>query len=976
MKNLLKTTALAAVMGVVSQAASAGVIQGRVSDGSGEFALDGVILRIVETGATATTDRAGEYRFAAVPAGDYTIRVSYIGADVATVTVSVPSDDATATADVRLGANLPVVENILVIGQRGALNSALSQQKAADGVITVLSADAIGQLPDENVAEAVRRAPGVNVLNDQGEGRFVSIRGADPNFVSTTINGVRIPSPEADARQVPLDVIDSDILSSIVVSKSLTPDIDADNIGGNIEIKTLSGLEQESLFFKLKAAGIYTDQVDEFSQRYSGVFANKFLNDTVGVAASVAWQRRDFGSEGIEGDNPEFDDELGSFLTEIQQRDYVIRRERLSAALNLDFAPSDTTTAYIRGLFSDFSDDEIRTRTETQFDADSVDVDASAPGQIVFDASEGEVAVARDVRDRFEEQRIWSVVAGAEHVFDQLTVDYSASYSFADEAEPRNTIATFTQDIDEGVVAQNLADPTFPLIGFPDAGLEEAYFDTDAFEFDEFESVDGLSEDEEWAFTLNGRYDTSLFGAPGYIQAGGKVRLREKRYDIDSVFFDGFEDDLTLTPFATNVDYSLTEMNPAVDPDAFGAFVGGNEGGFDIDGANSAFDSRAEDYDAEENIFAGYVMAQRQFGRVSVIAGLRVEHTDYSANGFNVLEQEVEETFAGDVTGDLASVLPASAIDGEVLFEDVEAEFDGAETAVELTRIIASPTSNELSYTDWLPSVNMRFDATEQVVARLAYYRSLARPNIEAAVPRVEIGQEGFDVEGSFGNPNLDRQRAENIDASLEWYPGNSSVVSIGGFYKSIDDFIAAQTFNDVVVNNVAFDEAVTFVNLEDARIIGFEFNYQQPLDFLPGLLDGFIVNANYTFVDSEVTVANADGDTRETSVPGQSRHVATGILGYEKGPINLRFAATYRDEFLDVLDEGGEGVDRFVDSFVQYDVTAKYNITDQFQLFGEFKNINNRPFVATFRNAGFNRVNSQFEEYGWQARFGLQFTY
>ncbi len=974
-QKFIGAASVAAIGAATPFAAIAGVIEGRVSDQSETISLEGAIVRIVETGATTSTDRAGEFRFNAVPAGDYTITVSYLGAAPTTLTVNVPSADATATATVRLGENVLVAENILVIGQRGSLNAALSRQKSSDSVITVLSADAIGQLPDENVAEAVRRAPGVNVLNDQGEGRFISIRGADPNFVSTTINGVRIPSPESDARQVPLDVIDSDILSAIKVSKSLTPDVDADNIGGNIEIETLSGLDQDGIFFKLKAAGIYTDQVDELSQRYSGVFANKFLDDKVGVAASVAWQRRDFGSENIEGADPEFDDALGGFLTEIEQRDYIVRRERLSTALNLDFAPTETTSAYVRALYSEFSDTETRTRVTTAFDADSLDP-SSAPGLVVFDAGAEDVEVARDVRDRFEEQTIWSVVAGAEHVVGPLTIDYSASYAFADESEPRNTIATFVQDIDEGVIGLDLSDPITPQLAFPDAGLEAAYFDADAFEFDEFESVDGLAEDEEIAFSLNARYDTELFGAPGYLQAGGKARLRDKTYDIDSLFFDGFEDDLTLSAFSTTVDYALSQINPSVSSGAFTDFVAANEAGFDVDGANSAIDSRVEDYDAEENVYAGYVMAQRQFGRASVVAGVRVEHTEYSANGFNVLEQEFEDVVAGDVSADPSAFLPAPAIAGDILFEDVEAEFDGSETEIELARVIASPTFADNSYTDWLPSLNIRYDAADEWVLRFAYYKSLARPNIEAAAPRVEIGQEGFDVEGEFGNPDLDRQRAHNIDASIEWYPGNKSVISIGGFYKTIDDFIAVRNFDDITVNGVDFDQAVTFVNLDNAEILGFEFNYQQPLDFLPGALDGFIVNANYTFVDSDVEVLDADGAARQTSLPGQSRNVVTGILGYEKGPINLRFAATYRDEYLDVIDEGGEGVDRFIDAFVQYDVTAKYNVTDQFQFFGEFKNINNRPFVATFRNAGFSRLNSQFEEYGWQARFGVQFTY
>jgi len=292
LKKYLMATAIAGSVFYSASSALAGVIEGRVSDGSGKISLDGAIVRILETGAATSTNRAGEYRFSAVPAGEYTLQITYVGANRVQQSVRVPSADATVRADIALGDEIEVADNILVVGQRGALNSSLSQQKASDRTITVLSADAIGQLPDENVAEAARRAPGVNIQNDQGVGRFVSIRGANPNFVTSTINGVRVPSPESDARQVPLDVIDSDILSSVTITKTLTADVDGDSIGGNVEITALYDLDQRGLLFKLKAAGIYANQVDKLSQRYSVVVASNFMDGRFGVAASLAYQNR------------------------------------------------------------------------------------------------------------------------------------------------------------------------------------------------------------------------------------------------------------------------------------------------------------------------------------------------------------------------------------------------------------------------------------------------------------------------------------------------------------------------------------------------------------------------------------------------------------------------------------------------------------------------------------------------------------
>lgn len=985
-KSLLSASAVCVFACVFTApfSALAGTIEGRVSDQRESVSLEGAVVRIAETGASAATNRAGEYRLSGVPAGDYTLVITYVGAESETIRVSVPSDDATVRQDIQLGDDLALVDNVLVVGQRGALNSALSQQKASDKVITVLSADAIGQLPDENVAEAARRAVGVNIQNDQGEGRFVSIRGANPNFVTTTINGVRIPSPESDARQVPLDVIDSDILSGITITKSLTPDVDGDSIGGNVEISTLSGLDQKDLFLKLKAAGVYTNQVDEFGQRYSGAFANNFMDGKFGVAGSVAYQKRKFGSENIEVDDLWEIGESVPFPNQLELRDYQITRERLSAALNLDYQFNDNILLYAHGLYSDFSDQEFRSRVENTFEDAEFDAGATGGTVAVFNATEDDpFEVDRDIKDRFEDQQIFSIVGGGEYAADAVTIDWSGSYSYAEESEPDRIDATFRAEFEEGVFGVDVSDAILPQLAFPDASAESAYFDADNFEFDDLEFTNGVSKDDEIAFDANLRYDLDLFGAPGYLKTGAKVRLREKSYDLELEVYDGFEgDDLFLTQFAGEVEYDLERINPVPDANLLREFFLANINDFELNEIDTALESTGANYAANEDVFAGYVMAQRTFfGALNVVAGVRVEHTEYEATGFSVLEQETEQEFAGDVTGTLdpETVIPAAAVGGSLLAEDFEFEYDAGDdvTVLEVVRVFADELTVSQSYTDWLPSVNMRYDITDEVVARFGYYKTIVRPNLEAAAPRTLVEQGEDDVEGEAGNPGLDRQQAHNLDASLEWYPGNKSVLSIGVFYKDISDFIAVRQFNDgLTINGVTFDEVDTFVNLPEASLFGIELNMQQPLDFLPGLLNGFILGANYTFVDGDATIFDEDapGGEREISLPGQSRHVATGIIGYEKGPIDLRFAATYRDEYLDEI--GGGGFDRIVDDHLQFDISAKYRLTDQFRVFAEFKNVNNEPFVALYRLAGAGRLNSQFEEYGWAAKFGVSFKY
>jgi len=978
MTKLLSSTALAASLLLFAQAASAADIKGRVSDASGKIALDGATVQVLETGATAVTDRAGEYRIAGLRAGTYTLRVRYIGAEPVEQKLVITSDSASAVADVTIGANLDVMENILVIGQSGALNNALSRQRAADNLITVLSADAIGQLPDENVAEAARRAVGVNVLNDQGEGRFVSVRGASPAFVSTTINGVRIPSSEADGRQVPLDVIDSDILSSITITKTLTPDVDADNIGGNVEITTLSGLDQKDMVLRLKAAGIYAEQVEKVSQRVSGVYANNFMDGRFGIAGSLAWQERRFKSENIEVDGPDWNfDEGVPFPEELEFRDYVITRERVSASLNLDFKATENLKLFAHGLYSDFSDQEFRSRVEHKFGDPEFLSNSGSVTQ--FDAgADDPYEVDRDIKDRLETQTIWSVVTGADYAKGPIEFDVMASYSIADEREPDRLDTDFRGEFEQGIFAVDVADGILPVPSFPDASAEAAYFDPANFAYNGTELTNGLTEDEEIAFAANMKYNFNLGDAPSAVKFGGKIRLREKFYDLD---LDVLEiDDVALDQFAQTLDFDLANLGPTPDADAFRDFFDAYRSQFERDDFDSAFASNEADYDADEDVYAGYIMLESQITqRLSIVAGVRVEHTEFSSRGQALLEQEFELELDGDQTvQDPFTLIPASGVPGTVLAEDLEFEFDADDnlTVLEYAAVVRQDAVFSRDYTDWLPSVLARFDANDHVVVRAGYHQSLARPNIEQASPRTLAEQGEDSLVAETGNPNLERQLSHNFDLGIEYYPDNRGVYSIGFFHKEIDNFIARTQLNNTVFNGIQYDELDTFINLPDATLTGIEINIQQPLTMLPGALSGFILSANYTYVDGEATLASG----RDIAIPGQSENVFTGIIGYEKGPWNLRLAGTFRDEYLDELevsnDENGAPLDRIVDDHFQLDFMGKYRFTEQLQMFVELKNLTDEPFVASVNSPNFGRLNAQFEEYGITAKVGVNYVF
>ncbi|HCR66531.1 MAG TPA: TonB-dependent receptor, partial [Oceanicaulis sp.] len=554
MKRMTSLLGAASMMALAAGAAQAGEITGRVTESTGTVGLQGAIVRISETGQTVSSARDGSFRLSNVPAGDFTLMVDYLGADAQTRSVTLISADDQVETNFVLGADVAADDNILIIGQRGQLTSALNRQRAAAGLISVLSADAVDRLPDENVAEAARRIAGVNVLNDQGEGRFVSIRGIDPNLNTTTVNGVRLPSPEADNRQVPLDVIDSDVLSSIVISKSLTPDMSGDTIGGNIEIETLSGLDQDERLLQLSLRGIYADVVEEFGYRGSLTFADNFMDGRLGVALSISDQLRKFGSENAEVDGGWETGVSVPFPGEFENRNYDITRERTSVVFNLDFDATESTNLYLRSTYSDFSDQEYRSRVENKFE-DPDYLDSSSGGGAFFDASTGdEFEVDRDIKDRLEEQTIYAIAVGGETFTGPWTLDYQLAYAYAEEAEPDRIDTGFRAKFDEGVFGVNVNDAMLPQVIFGDAAAEAAYLDASNYEFDGLEFLNGVAEDDEWSFQFNVQRDMAFGQYFGFIKSGVQYRTREKSYDATALVYGGYDngsgDDLTLAGFA------------------------------------------------------------------------------------------------------------------------------------------------------------------------------------------------------------------------------------------------------------------------------------------------------------------------------------------------------------------------------------------------------------------------------------------
>lgn len=934
---LLSATALTATLSFGSTV-WAGEIVGRVGVDGGARALAGAEVEIVELGRKTATQSDGTYRFPDVAAGTYTLRTSYSAGSSQQQAVQVPGTGA-VTADIMLGGDGEMAE-IIVVGQRANLASSIARQRAADGVQSVVTRDSAGQFPDQNAAEAVRRLSGVNVLNDQGEGRFIAVRGLDPNLNAASINGVRTPSPEADIRSVALDVIPTELVESIEVKKTLTPDMDADTIGASIEIKTTSALERSEPFFGAKVEGSYNDLTNSWSPKGSVDFST-MLTDRLGIAGGFSYYKRKFETDNVEMDGWNEEDGV-TYADTLEYRDYDVTRKRIGGSLSIDFRADDNTDLYLRGLYSRFDDQEYRRRLI--FDMEDAVPNSGSATTASFDSADGErFTVIRDLKDRFERQTISSLVAGGETHLDAWTFEYSASYSLADEKEDGSLDpGRFRQRFSgaggsSGAVTFDYSDLGKPSFTFDRNAAN--FLNPERYAFYRLEETDlSKSEDEEWGFKTDITRSFGLDQGQFDLKFGAKARLRQKTYDFDLNYFDGFDGDFTLADVMGDSTYRITDINPVPSKKGLRDWLAANRAGLELSDVDTVYESAIADYAVDEDIYAGYVMGRYEGGPLRVVGGLRVEHTK------------------NDVSGNLVELVAEGAVrNGVELDEDT---------------VFITPTGQSKEYTDWLPSVALRYEADDDVVLRAGIFRSVVRPGIGKIAPRfvVEESEDG-DREGEFGNPDLDPYRAWNFDIGAEWYPAREAVLSGGFFYKKIKDYIVDAEFEDGVLNGIAYDEAIIPINGDDATVKGFEANYQQSLLFLPQPLDGLLISLNYTYTDAEGDVLG-----RKIPLPASSKNTFTGMVGYEKGPISLRVAATYRSGYLDELGSDAE-TDRYVKNHIQWDVTSKYQINDNIQLFGELVNLGDEPYLAYQKGPNGDRL-LQYEEYSWTGKVGVRLTY
>ncbi len=931
LRSLLFIATIAVSLPGLFAQSDAGSINGKVIDSRTKAPLSGALVTLVNANREVAVGRDGEFYLGNVPAGSYTLQTSYIGYPSQTTSVNVLPGQR-ATLEVTLGETVVELEAFTVEGRRTGQARAINQQRASENLKNIVSSDAFGQFPDQNAAEALQRVPSVSIERDQGEGRYVVIRGIDPELNNISVNGVALTSPEGDTRKVAMDTVPSELLAQLEITKTVLPDQDGDAIGGAVNIRTASAFDSSGRTLQGGVQAHYNSLVEKYSYKYHGTYGDVFgPNKNIGFIISGSWQNRELGSSNVEGETPwQFptaaQQAAGApailYFPQIQFRDYILERKRYGFSSALEFKPDADSLYYVRGLWNFFSDVEWRSRTRVQFNQSNLANPFTNLTQTSATVADTRRTI-HEVKERLQEQTLWNVVVGGEKRIGDWELDSGVSFSTGQEDQPySDTVAfrnqgaryTYTYEFNDFYIPRVTQSPTANSdfnpanLGFNNSRLRPA-----------------LSEEEEWALHANAKREIAI-GTGSFLKFGVKYRAKTKKYDDEIIDSTLIPSGLNMAQFAAfSPTYPFFGGPAGVGPDRFlrtdlhspQAYVRQNYSAFGF--ARNVELSTVSDYKSDEDVLAGYLMASSTWGSLNLIAGVRIEQTEFSSKGF-------------DYNANTQAVTSLSA---------------------------------SKDYTNILPGIHARWAPNKRAVVRGSINSTLARPKFSDSALRRTT--DTIDATISTGNPALDPYESWNYDVSFEYYPASLGVFSAGLFHKEIDDFI----FTEVSSQNI---DGTLFrvsrpLNAESASISGLELAWQQQFTKLPSPFDGLGFYGNLTLTDSKSKTSTRPG--LEFPLLKQSETIGNVAISYEKYGIFLRVAGSYRSSYLDIIGDDPFS-DEYIDDYFQIDISANYKVNRHLQLLAEVNNVTDTPTRAYF---GSNRPR-QYEEYGWTANFGVKVSY
>ena len=817
-----------------------GAIRGRVMDASGA-ALVGAQVILEQSGASAVSDAQGQFFINDIQPGTYTVGISYVGFTPMRKEVPVVAGQ-TAGVEAKLDVESVNLE-VLVTAERAAGEvEAVNRERIADNVVQVLPADVIRSLPNANLADALGRLPSVSIERDEGEGKYVQVRGTTPRLTNTTIDGVNVPSPESGVRQIKFDAIPADLVESVEINKTLQANQDGDGIGGSINLVTKTAGERPTV--ALGGMGGYMPILGGRPQyETAGTIGQRFGRDKrFGLLIGGTY---DWSGRGIDDIEPVSDLANNSTLWKdsIDIREYRYYRTRWGIASSADYKLGEGSNIYARLLYSDFQNYGDRWVYSFNDNTPNVTLLGSNGGTPSFNNS-----------DRRPDIAIGSLLIGGKHVQTSTWFSWDAAVSrsrdvnrAAGQANFDSTLASSNCQYDPAAT-EDIYRPQWTPACYAEAS------DPSTFTLNRTQVGHGLSAQLNLQATAAVAKRYHIGSRLASIEVGGRFRNAHKFDDTYNVRFVP-NGTVLLSQFPngfTGDNYYGGSYKLGYNPNyqAVRDFVNSNLAAFTI---RSTQGIDPANYNLNERVAAGYLMNTIDFSsRIRVVAGVRFEGTQLDTVSFD------------EGTGSLSDKASGS-------------------------------------YVKVLPSVSLRYAFTPSTNLRLVYGRGLSRPDpqdIAQSVTFTTNSSPGSQKNtATLGNPNLKAETADNFDVLIEHYLNPFGMISAGYFYKRLTDPIVTQS---LVLQNfqpspIAPSGTYTVtqpINAGDAWISGFEAAYLQHLTFLPGKLAGLGISANYGY-----TASRANG------LPGRSDHPRllrnapnTWNISptYDRGRVSLRVGLSY----------------------------------------------------------------------------------
>jgi len=898
--------------------AQSGSIQGKIMDKDG-LPMPGASVVLVNDPKKGTvSDANGKFELFNVKTGDQLVNVSYIGYTSLNTMVTVENQKVTVI-EIRLKESAVIGEEIIVLGDqlRGQAR-ALNQQKNNANITNIVSADQVGRFLDANIGDALKRITGVTIQNDQGEARDIIIRGIAPQLNSVTLNGTRLPSAEGDNRRIQLDLIPADAIQSIEVNKAVLPDMEADAIGGSVNLVTRTTPSAKRL--SATAASGVNLLSDQPIWNGSVTYGDKILNDKLGFMFNASYHTHDFGSDNIEAVWVKMSSGK-TIIDELDIREYKVRRDRRSTSLTVDYKLNDRNTLFASGLYNWRDDWENRFRfrasqIQRAFDRNQTVSTGSdtynLPARIEYQ-TKGGLDNDRIKGARLEDQRTRSLKIGGDHLFKSLKMDWSLSYAKASEERPNERYISYRQSSRASKL--DLTNYNKPFIGLVDPALNLT------IGFNQLSEQYGMTFEED----LNSKVDfKKLFNNSTLLKFGFQLKSKSKERDNNFNFYKP----TNLSTFGATLgsvsykDYSdknfLSGKQYQAGRFVTPQFLGGlNLNSSNFQAINDINEYIASNYVADEQVTASYIMLDHDFNdKLYIVVGARIEATSISYTGNEVNVDDESYT----------------------------------------------STSGDNNYVNLLPGIHVKYAYDDNTRVRIAWTNTLARPGYYQLVPYANYIAD--DEELLRGNPKLEATSSMNFDFMAERYFENVGLISAGAFYKDLSNFIYNQTRQNY--SDPVFGSGLTFTTAQNggtADVFGFEVALQRQIFKVLG------VYLNYTFTESSTTgIEGRESDA--LSLPGTAKSMFNGSLSFEKNKLNLRASLNYASDYVDEIGSSSFD-DRYYDKQTFVDLNGSYKFGQKARLFVEVNNLTNQP-LRYYQGVRDQMMQEEF--YNVRMNFGLKF--